>query len=122
MRSRTILPAVAGAAVLAGAGCGGEDSRTFDDPRGAVSVDSGQEFRIELPESRSSGYSWRFRMRPDRSVVRFLGTGWDDGARSLHFKAVMPGRTTMVLANVRTAATPPRGPAAVRRIVVNVSG
>ena len=129
---RRLWPIVA-VTVAVVAGCGGDGTKTFEDPRGEISVESGEEFRIELSENPSTGYFWRFRVRPDRSVVRYLGSefelepGGEDragagGTRKLRFKAVMPGRTMMLLANVFTGGERGRRPVAVRRIEVDVSG
>ena len=125
---------VAGLVASLIAGCRGDDgARTFDDPRGPVEVEAGKDFSIELGENPSTGYLWRFAGRPDPAVVRYLGSdfeleaGGEDragagGTRTLRFRAVAPGQAEMVLRNVFTGGEPGRRPAAVRRIVVTVSG
>jgi predicted secreted protein len=118
------------AAALA-AGCGGDGVKTFDEPKGTLSVKAGEEFRIVLAENPSTGYLWRFRQPPDPAVVRLTGRRFDledggeeragaGGDRIFTFRAVRRGSTTMYLENVFTGGERGRRPADTRRLRVDV--
>jgi inhibitor of cysteine peptidase len=94
------------------AGCGDDDGvKAFDQPRGTLDVKAGEEFRVTLPENRSTGYLWRFARRPNPAVARLVDSDFEleeggenrpgaGGTRSFRFRAGARGQTAIVLANI----------------------
>ena len=131
MRALAIL-ILAGA--LAFARCGGDDGvKTFDEPRGTLEVEAGEEFRVVLAENPSTGYLWRFRERPDPRIVRLIRREFDleeggeeragaGGDRIFTFRAVRRGTTSMYLVNVFSGGERDRRPVDTRRLRVDVGG
>jgi predicted secreted protein len=95
-------------AVLAAAGCGGDDSGlTFEDPKGTVAVERGMEFTLEFSVNASVGYDWKPAAAPPRARLAELkrtdvhyenpDSAGDSGVKRFTYTAAdRAGRETMV--------------------------
>lgn len=71
-----------------------------------VSIEPGQELRVELPENASVGWTWDLTTEPDADVLRFVDDDYEadspeatgsGGIRRYRFKGTGPGETQIVL-------------------------
>jgi predicted secreted protein len=110
---------VASAALLL-IGCGEgatASAKTFKNPKGTISVNSGDRFAIELSSTPGTGYSWQLTRRPDPKIVRYLGSRTVSGSnvpggpaqQLLSFIAKAPGTTSMTLSYVGPGRDHPVG-------------
>ena len=88
------------------AGCGASGPRIFDNPRGTIGVEKGDEFTIQLTVNAGVGYDWEivpFDYEPTKvDLVRTETVYPDDqrdgdsGKRRYRFKATTVGRQILV--------------------------
>jgi predicted secreted protein len=103
---RIALAALALAAILAGAGCGGGGSSTLENPHGTVGVKKGDEFTLQFVVNAGVGYDWQLvPFDIDSPKLQLMGTSThypdedrtgQSGKRSFRFRATRIGRQVLI--------------------------
>ncbi len=83
-------------------------TKSFDDPKGPISVAASSSFEIALDSNPSTGYSWKFVGAPGDQVIDYIGTEYlpdktqagvvgAGGEETLTFRATAAGGATIKL-------------------------
>ena len=103
-----LAAALAALALLAGCGDGknAAEGIVFEDPKGAIDVETGMTFTIELSVNASVGYDWRAAALPAGAPVELKDTRvhydnpdsiGDSGVKRFVYEAKRPGRQAILL-------------------------
>jgi predicted secreted protein len=91
-------------------------AKTFDNPKGTITVAAHTKFTIALDATPGTGYSWQLARKPDPRIVKYLsskttsgGAPGAPGKQLLRFQARKPGTTPMILAYVGPGRDHPVG-------------
>ena len=113
---RALLVGVLAALLAVCGGASATATKTFDNPKGTITVAEHAKFTIALDAKAGTGFTWKVTTKPDAKIVKYLSTRTGSASRPggptqqlLTFQAGDTGTTSMTLSYVGPGRNPTVG-------------